>query len=271
MSGVTKRVLITFCVSLFAIAHVFAQPKDRWHAGSAKDLTGEVLTLYVFLDTPVASWTVAEKQIKLNELMIAQDWLSSQAKSRGISLEFENLPLAAIASLQLESLPTATGSGTERTDWALEILKRTGYRNARQAYRKISRQSGIDNMQLLFFVKAGGISYAMRYAKNFKKRRFFMESVLLFERYDNNAPMPVPSIIAHEILHLYGAWDLYTTYAQTADRHQKARELFPDDIMLRVGHELNHLKIDNLTAWLVGWNKSEQAIYEWFRPADFSR
>jgi len=266
-----KTKLLVVLLFFLGFFQLHAQPNDRWHTGSAKDLRGNVLTLYVFLETTTNPWTAEEKQAKLNELSIAQQWLISQANTWGVPLNFTSKPLGKAASLQFENIPKATGSGTERTDWALEILKKSGYRNARQAYRKISRQSGFDNIQLLFFAKAGGISYAMRFASNFRKRKFFMESVMLFQRYDNDAQMPVAAIIAHEILHLYGAWDLYTTYAQTADRHQKAQELFPDDIMLRVGYELNHLKVDDLTAWLVGWNKTEQPIFEWFRPVDFKR
>jgi hypothetical protein len=264
-----KTELLLVLIFFLRIFQLYAQPNDRWHAGSAKDLNGEVLTLYVFLETTANPWTEEEKQVKLNELSIAQQWLITQANSWDVPLEFSTKPLGKAAPLQLENIPTGTGSGSERTDWAMEILKKSGYRNARQAYRKISRQTGFDNIQLIIFTKAGGISYAMRYAKNFRKRKFFMESVLLYQRYDNDAPMPVSAILAHEILHLYGAWDLYTTYAQTADRHQKAQELFPDDIMLRVGYELNHLKVGDLTAWLVGWNNSEQPIFEWFRPADY--
>jgi len=271
MSGDWKRVLFAFCISFLALAQLFAQPDDRWHAGSAKDLKGKVLTLYVFLETAAAPWTTEEKQSKLTELATAQQWLASQASYWNVALECFIKPLGKSETNQTKNVPIGNGSGTERIDWAKEIVKKSGYRNPRQAYRKISRKMGVDNLQLIIFAKAGGISYAMRFAKNNSKRKFFMESVMLFQRYDNDAQMPVAAIIAHEILHLYGAWDLYTTYAQTADRHQKAQELFPDDIMLRVGYDLHQLKVDDLTAWLVGWNKTEQAIYEWFRPADFKQ
>jgi len=83
--------------------------------------------------------------------------------------------------------------------------------------------------------------------------------------------MPVTSIIAHEILHIYGAWDLYTTYAQTREKQTKATELYPDDIMLRVGYDMEILKVDRLTAWLLGWNTQEEEIFEWFRPGDYSK
>ncbi|HOI33047.1 MAG TPA: hypothetical protein PLC47_09795, partial [Bacteroidales bacterium] len=196
-----------------------AQPKDRWHAGSAKDLKGEVLTLYVFLETDAAPWSSEDKKTKLAELGTAQQWLVRQASKWDVLLEFARRPLGNNESIQLEHIPTGTGSGKERVDWAKEILKKSGYRNARQAYRKLSRKTGFDNLQLLFFANTGGISYAMRYAKNINKRKYFMEAVLIYQRYDNDAHMPVEAIIAHEILHLYGAWDLYTTYAQTTDRH----------------------------------------------------
>lgn len=114
-----------------------------------------------------------------------------------------------------------------------------------------------------------GRPYSMRYAKGLNKKKYFMEGTIVYNRYANGAPIPVPAVIAHEILHLYGAWDLYATYAQTKDRQYKANELYPRDIMLRVDHNINSLSIGSLTAWLIGWNKKQEDIYEWFRPSDF--
>ena len=104
-----------------------------------------------------------------------------------------------------------------------------------------------------------------------KKKKYFFESLILYQEYNNGAPIPIDAVFSHEILHLYGAWDLYKTYSQTYDRQQLASELYPDDIMLRVDHNLNSLKVEQLTAYLIGWSKTKPENFEWFRPGDFAK
>jgi hypothetical protein len=78
----------------------------------------------------------------------------------------------------------------------------------------------------------------------------------------------IHSMIAHEVLHLYGAWDLYNSYVQTHDVASKAQQLFPNDIMLRTSYNLAELQVDALTAWRIGWSDKKESWYEWFRPIE---
>jgi hypothetical protein len=80
-----------------------------------------------------------------------------------------------------------------------------------------------------------------------------------------------PSTIAHELLHLYGAWDLYhdpvkprNSYSQT--RH--AERLFPRDIMLESNPSIHSLTITDLTAWRLGCLSSVPAWFEYFAPLE---
>ena len=247
------------------------QPDDRWQAGSSKSLKGEVLTLYCFVETRANPWTSDEKQEKLQALQQAQKWLMEQAANWNVGLQFENADLLEESVWDVVDIPTGTGSGTEQVDWIRKATQQAGYSNAKKAFRKLSNRYGTNNMHLLIFAKADGISYAMRYARGMNKKKYQMEGVLIYQRYDNGAEMPTPAIIAHEILHTSGAWDLYATYAQSREKQNKAMELFPDDIMLRVGYDLHNLKADKLTAWLVGWNQTKEDQFEWFRPEDFKK
>lgn len=249
----------------------FAQPNDRWQAGSACQLKGEIQSLYCFVETEDSPWTTDVKTEVLSSLTQAQQWIIAQASTWNIPVQFATADLLNGKNLKLPKINSGTGSGQERVDWVSEITKKTGYGNARKAYRKLSKKYKNDNIYLIIFAHADGISYAMRFAKGLSKRKYFLEGILLYQRYDNGTEMPVPAVLAHESLHLYGAWDLYTTYAQTPEKHAKATELYPNDIMLRVNNDLSSLKADKLTAWLIGWNKNKEDIFEWFRPSDFKK
>lgn len=263
--------LILNLVFFVLVNYLSAQPNDNWKAGSAFQLSGLSHTVYCFIETDESQWTEAEKTASLLALEEAQNWLVQQAAKWEVSLSFQNHALQQENIIEVPVIEKGIGSGKERVDWVLQVLHEVGYRNAKHAYKQLSRQHAAKNLQLVIFARADGVSYAMRFARGMRKKKYFTEGVLLYQRYDNGAPMPLPAVAAHEILHLYGAWDLYTTYAQTADRHAKANERYPDDIMLRVDHDIQRLQVDRLTAWLLGWNKKEEADFEWFRPSDFKR
>ncbi|MBU1579717.1 MAG: hypothetical protein KJ578_07555 [Bacteroidetes bacterium] len=265
------RLLIFIGCIAYLMQSLDAQPLDRWRAGSSKDLNGEVLSVYCFIETEDNAWSEAEKLRMTVALNRAQQWITAQANKWDYAVCFKTLPLTVDNTFVINQIPAGNAVGNEKVSWALEVLHRAGYRHAKQAFRKIRRAAGTKNMHLIIFAKSDGNSYAMRYTKAYSKKKYFLEALLLYQDYSNGAEMPLAAVIAHEILHLYGGWDLYTTYAQTADRHFKAATLYPNDIMLRVGNDLETLEVDVLTAWLLGWNTREEEIFEWFRPADFSR
>ena len=248
-----------------------AQPNDSWKAGSAYQLHGQSNTVYCFIEIADNPWTETEKTASLLALQEAQSWLVQQAESWNVALSFQNHGLTAGEAIVVPAISKGTGSGKERVDWVRQIVRELGYCNAKKAYRKIQKKYGIDNIQLILFAHAEGTSYAMRFAKGMRKKKFLLEGILLYQQYTGGSTMPTAAVIAHELLHLYGAWDLYPTYAQTSDRYAKAIELYPNDIMLRVDFRLETLQIGRLTAWLIGWNEQEEAVFEWFRPADFKR
>ena len=91
-----------------------------------------------------------------------------------------------------------------------------------------------------------------------------MEGIMI---YDHSEDGETPSSgIAHEILHLFGAWDLYENYMQSKAIEELALYLFPNSIMLRISQNINELIIDPVTAWLIGWNKNPESWYEAFNP-----
>ena len=248
-----------------------AQNNDRWRAGSAKDLSGEVLFLVCYISIPGDSWDIQEKDEMLSKVRHAENWLTSQAEKFSVGISFENVLLDEGNDIIFDSIEPGLATGKERVDWVSRILKKLGYKNAKQAYRKVRKIYRTDNIVVLIMSKGSGRPYSMRYAKGYSKKKYFMEGAIIYNSYPNGTPIPLAAVIAHELLHLYGAWDLYTTYAQTIERQQKAQELYPNDIMLRVDHNINSLNINNLTAWLIGWNKNQEDIFEWFRPSDYKK
>ena len=242
-----KRVTVLQVVSLLILSTLIsslqAQNRDRWKAGSAYDLSGNVLFLTCYISPPDNIWKKVEKDEMFNKLLEAELWLSTQASQFGVEIDFDNELLNNGEDIIFDTIEPGLGTGKERVDWVSRILKKLGYRNAKQAYRKINRKYNTDNIVVIIMANGVGRPYSMRYAKGLNKKKYFMEGAIVYNRYPNMAPIPVPAVVAHELLHIYGAWDLYATYAQTKERQQKAHELYPNDIMLRVDHNINSLSI----------------------------
>lgn len=262
--------LILIFISSMLMNSLLAQNNDRWSSGSAKQFIGEVVTLVCFISTPDNDWTDEEKSKAIAGIDEGNMWLMKQSEEYNVDLKISNYIINPEDDIKFDTIESGSGSGKERVDWIYQIVQKLGYRNSKQATKKFKKKYG-DNVHMIVMAKMHGRPYAIRYARGLNKKKYFLEGLIIYNEYYPGVPIPIPAIYAHELLHIYGAWDLYKTYAQTGDRQAKATELYPNDIMLRVDHTLMNLNIDKLTAWLIGWNKQEEELFEWFRPSDYSK
>lgn len=74
-----------------------------------------------------------------------------------------------------------------------------------------------------------------------------------------------PSVIAHEFLHLFGAWDLYITpfdnNKEAMKRKKQAMELFPNEIMAFDYRDIDSLNISQFTRYTIGWDRALDPDY----------
>ncbi|MCS7074107.1 MAG: hypothetical protein NZ108_06545 [Bacteroidia bacterium] len=257
--------LVFWFLILFQVG--ISQPGNRFHAGSAKTLSGNIYTLSIFVSTPGRSWSYADKIEIYRKQREAENWLIQQAKRYQVELQFVGGNYGLDNDIQIPEIPTATGSGKEKVDWVSYILREIGYKSSADFHQWVLKNTNCKQTQVLIYANQEGRPYAMPYATNMDSVRYFVEGAFLYQYYSPGLPI-ISATIAHEMLHLYGAWDLYKTYAQTEDRAEAAAKHFPKDIMRKVDN-LKDLEISKLTAWLIGWNSKPEEWYEWFRPADF--
>lgn len=69
--------------------------------------------------------------------------------------------------------------------------------------------------------------------------------------------------IAHEILHCFGADDLYESFLQEKSVDEFAARYYPNDIMHRVDYDINELEIGEFTAWKVGLTDKKKDYYKY--------
>lgn len=262
-----KIISIFLFLLIFYSSEILAQSPNKWRAGSANKLEGKIYTLSCFVSNANNEWTYDEKLVVLKKLNESTQWLSEQALSLKISLSFENGNFGLKDDIKME-IASGTASGKEEVDLISKVLLKIGYKRPLDLYDWVKRNTTCKNVQVIIFMKGKGNGYAMTFNSNMNSEKHFVEGAILYEKYLGNGEL-ASSSIAHEILHLYGGWDLYKTFAQTQDREDKARKLFPNSVMLRTSYNIKELSIDEVSQWLIGWNDSPKDWYEWFKPKEY--
>ena len=240
----------------------FGQTRTE-NQGSARALKGKVYVLTVFVSS--GRWTKEEKTGEYSKIYEAQEWLASQARRFNRTVSFEGGTYGLEEPLSLDDLPIGAATGNEPTDLVGRVLRKIGYASPLQFHDWVKANTSCDQALVLILSDQKGIGYAMNYIDGVDKETYFLEGCILYRYYPDGRPM-ASSSIAHEFLHLFGAWDLYETFQQPRDRADKAAELFPDDVMHRTSYDIGELEIGRLTAWLVGLTAATEPWFEWFRP-----
>jgi len=257
-----KLYLISFLLIVSAICSV-GQSNDKWRAGSAYSLNGKIYVLTVFISE--TEWCYSEKLKLYDQINEAENWLVSQAKTYAKTIEFSGGNYGLNKTVIVDNIVSGTGSGSEPVNIVTTILRKVGYTSNLQLDNWVKQNTDCTNSLVLIIANKPGTSYSMAYSNEMNKEKYFVEGCILYTKYNNGYDL-ASSSIAHEFLHLFGAWDLYQTFQQTKEREDKARKIYPNDIMLRTSYNINELKIDKLTAWLVGLNSIKEKGFGWFRP-----
>ncbi len=257
---------IAFIITLFLclLSPIFAQKG----VGSASKLEGEVYVLSIFIASAEDDWTQKEKELMYNKQRIATTWLTKQAKLYKKNVSFKEGTFGYEKSIILKSIPSANATGNEKTDWIQSLLKKIGYKSPLEFHNWVLKNTTCKQSLVLVYANQTGNSYAFPFTADLNKQKYFVEGCLLYKKF-NDGQILYPSAIAHEMLHDFGAWDLYKNFMQPQDREDKARELYPNEIMLRISLDIDDLEINGLTAWLVGLTEKKEKWYEWFKPKGY--
>ena len=230
------------------------------NAGSAKMLKGKTYSLLFFLSDEQSEWSYIEKQRIVQQITDAEIWLVEQASKYNHTLQFEHGFFGWDQDIHFGNMPQGNRSGKEDVFLTNKIIQKVGYTSQSQLMEHIPA----DNIQLLFLFKRDGVSYAFPYSPNVADE-FFLEGMSIYHRFNEKTPQ-CTSCIAHEMLHLFGAWDLYQSFQTTKAQEDQAKKQFPNSIMLRTSYNIDELSIDPVTAWRIGWVDDLPKGSEFFRP-----
>jgi len=235
-------------------------PRSSYGLGSASFLKGKNILVSMFVTTPESGWSEAEKKEMLNKVGVAANYIEAKAADYDTQVtlcydytEHPSLYTEAVVDFCIN----------EETDF----IDRLDEEIARWFEEKIDYDALLtefegEGIATMVLVNNPGISYAIVYdgTDNVK------ESLVLFSGdYYNSGRDEKPITYAHEILHLFGAHDLYEEAEFTSEVTEYVKKAYPEEIMLTVTGSGNTdaaitAELSPITAYHLGWTLETEEI-----------
>lgn len=246
---------------------------DDWGiaaTGSAKYLDGNTLLVSIFLIDKSASWSGEDYKLVDHNLDIAVDFLKEQGKEYGknVNLIYNT---AVHSDLQYTMYYDKSFSKTfhdeddgKLTEEAMDLYSSTmAFINTNIDSVGLMEKYGVDSIGYLVYIdNISNVAVTFSYEQSYGLY-YYPEIAFLNLRWTSTKENVTPDIFAHEILHLFGARDLYVTskeYGISKDLVNYAYKKYPKDIMLgnsskgvSWNNKITH-KITDITAYYLGWD-----------------
>lgn len=279
------RFLIFLIIAILPSGHTMTKLDYRKgrYLNVCKDLRGDMLIYFIFVDSKETKpWSDYDIRSTIDSIRVAVDWLYQQANENIIYLKIKtdyyigeeystikkSLPMGTVEKSFTE--PNITEGIEELNKWADNIAKKAGssfnivqkdgipeVKNPRDKERLVAYlrdENNVESVALLFMVN-----------NYFKTDISIPVNILNSDDVEYAiVSFKYPSEIAHNVLHLYGAADLYKTPYR---RHEKkialAEKEFPNEIMLEpYAKNIWKLKLSVYTKYLIGWHDELPKQYE---------
>lgn len=251
--------------------------EDTINMGSAKVLSGRIFVLSAFVSYPSSPWRPDEVEDAKMKLYEAERWLQQQARRYGKKVDFHNAGYGSDGSFTDADIPL-TFPTPNSYSYPGSIVCIIGFGSRDAFMRWVQRKTGCRQCLVVCFAHQQGRSYAAPATRPLLQAapaEFTLEGCLIYWRnVDSSCLNPVG--IAHEMLHLFGAWDLYRYYGDDdlkldkdhddSNRAELAKRMFPRSIMHCPSQNIWDLEIDEVSAWLVGLKPKGKSWYKWFEP-----
>jgi hypothetical protein len=228
--------------------------------GSAAVLAGNVLLANIYVSDARSAWTSPDRREVRRRLAAAARFIADQAERYGRRVVFTQIDVD-VAHKGEVSTSLAADPG-----WTQQVLANAGTGPTADLLGRLTERHGAEHVLFVLHVNKAGRSYNLTYSDGIHSE-YWAERVVCFTRYDNQWPTTAASYV-HEILHAFGAGELYFPFDVNNTREQLAGRVFSDDVMYRVDYQLRRLEIGDYTAYRIGWRDTLQQEYRVFEDSD---
>ena len=220
--------------------------RKSYGTGSCTKLCGTKQVVVLFLDDNGSSWdreSVAEKmETTINPGL---DMLSASAAEWGIRLDFktEYIYTDSAAGVNLKYNGMIEFGNNDTTDLLDAAAKSLGFGSSNSMDTSYRERFGAEEIIYLLMVNRDSRSYAVKDQSGYGGQ--YLERCVIFS---NSSVHAIP----HEILHIFGAEDLYRDGNKRVERAAMADELYYHDYML--DNFSNQKNVGAFTAYCIGWS-----------------
>lgn len=234
------------------------------HTGSASYITDKTLIVSIFVDEEEDVWSPEEKDTMFRVCDIAYSFLETYLKEQydanvELLYDWKNNPDLVYSIRIFEDIPAYVTTEQERhmdeleDEWVAQV-----------PVRELMQKYETESIAFLYFVPHEGCSYSsMHFVED--DADTWNEGCLLYlqDMYSTTYEYETPTVFAHELLHLFGAEDYYSSAEVfSAETYSELSRLCADDIMLHTFDKINgkyttypdevHGEITPVTAYLIG-------------------
>lgn len=193
--------------------------------GSAGLLTEPTVLVSVYINDAAGGrvWTENAKAETRQYLATAVQWLHEQAEAYGQTLNLYYDDGAANSSLCRSYTPHAAVRGGRDSDESDALLTELDAVSATLDTAALQQTYGTDRIAFLYFLPVSGASFTMvHYADDGDDYYYEYSCLYRYDVYAADGESESPATYAHELLHLFGAPDLY----------EGSTDAFVDDALL---------------------------------------
>ena len=228
------------------------QWREDYDLGTCRKLEGNVSVILFYIDDFESRWTEAEiDRFTKNEVMPGLAFLEQEAKKYGIELNLTVQKSYSGIYYDDEVITSVKNMGLASADVLWQAALQTNYSSTEKMIHAFRHQYHTEEVVCFTLFNKAGTSYALNPKKGSTVK--IDEHCIVFAR-DLTATQNGPdgyqaSVVAHEMLHLFGAEDFYAS----ASRKSLAKIHYPDDIMLSAAYDIDKNTVDAATAFYIGW------------------
>ncbi len=229
-----------------------------YNLGNCGTLTRNPTLVVLFVDDAESAWNDTLIQHFQNvQIAKAVEWLEQQATKNGVPLDIQTkFYHGTLDNGGRVYYPDTIDHKPNDADYDLleTVVANMEEGTGDQFYAKLRRDNGGEDVIFLCMVNKDGLSYARGHADPYSH---ILEYAVVYAR-DTDVPAADTlhqkthnraSVVAHEVLHLFGAEEMY----DPAGRNAIAIQKYPKDVMLWTESFIVRNEISPFTAYCIGW------------------
>lgn len=230
-------------------------------AGICKNLREDAMLLLVFVNDNTSSWTPKEMQtFTANVVKPGMDYIVYRAAEYGYGITLDHCVYpdenGDTKALDYNGTVYDLDSSASTKDLTERAAEAYGFATVSDMIENVRQYAGNDQVGIVFCMDKAGRSYAHRHDTD----PDYVEYVMLFSNWKGQKTRA--AAVAHEIMHLFGADDMYAEGDVRVNRAALAKKLHPKELYYEYQWNLYDNVVGPYTAYAVGWRDTLPPEYD---------